>query len=166
MYSVNVDADTQQAVKSSEIIGFYVSPEVWSRLALPAVRTSAGCRVGGTAQDSPVPVGPVQCTSCLAVLAALVRGAKREAVQPYLQVHTHLNHRATLHGELYCAWWGVVSTGTHPPAWSVLCLVGRGVYTCHLRISVYRNMLGEEFACLCGHTPLVASSLDFWREKK
>lgn len=75
-----------QVVKSAEILGFYVSPEVWCKLVLPAVRTSAGCKVGGTDQGSTVPVGPVQCTSCLTVLAALVRGARREALQPYLQV--------------------------------------------------------------------------------
>lgn len=75
-----------QAVKCSELIGFYVSPEVWCSLVLPAVRTSAGCRLSGTSMASPVAVGPVQCTSCLTVLAALVRGAKKEQIQPHLQV--------------------------------------------------------------------------------
>ena len=71
---------------SDIILGFYVSPEVWCSLVLPAVRTSAGCRVGGANVASTVAVGPVQCTSCLAVLAALVRGAKKEQIQPHLQV--------------------------------------------------------------------------------
>ena len=75
-----------QAVKCSELIGFYVSPEVWCSLVLPAVRTSAGCRVSGTNMVSPVAVGPVQCTSCLTVLAALMRGGKTEQIQPHLQV--------------------------------------------------------------------------------
>ena len=75
-----------QAVKSSELIGFYVLPEVWCRLVLPAVRTSAGCRVSGTDQSSTVAVGPVQCTSCLTVLTAFIRGASGEHVLPHLQV--------------------------------------------------------------------------------
>ena len=59
-------------------------------MVLPAVRTSAGCRVGGANVASTVAVGPVQCTSCLAVLAALVRGAKKEQIQPHLQVRWDL----------------------------------------------------------------------------
>ena len=46
-------------MKCSELVGFYVSPEVWCSLVLPAVRTSAGCRVGGANVASTVAVGPV-----------------------------------------------------------------------------------------------------------
>lgn len=52
------------------------------------MRTSAGCHVHGTDQASTVAVGPVQCTSCLQVLAALVRGAKKELLKPYIKVGT------------------------------------------------------------------------------
>ena len=70
----------------SEVIGFYVPPEIWCKLVLPAIRTSAGCRVSGTDQTSTVAVGPVQCTSCLHVLVFLIKGAKPNALQPYLKV--------------------------------------------------------------------------------
>ena len=75
-----------QSVKCSELIGFYVSPEVWCKLVLPAIRTSAGCQVSGTDQASTVAVGPVQCTSCLQVISALVKGAKEDMVKPYMKV--------------------------------------------------------------------------------
>ena len=77
---------TLQAVACSEVLGYYVSVEVWSSLVVPAVRTSAGCHVPGSQQHSTVAVGPVQCTGCLMVLAACVRGAKEESLQPYLKV--------------------------------------------------------------------------------
>ncbi len=83
--SVSLTRHTQ-ATKCAEVIGCYVSPEVWCKLVSPAVRTSAGCKVSGTDQASTVPVGPVQCTSCLHVLVALMKGAKVEAIQPYLEV--------------------------------------------------------------------------------
>ena len=80
--------------------GFYVPPEVCCRLLLPAVGTSAGCSSpppsgsmdGGEgerqASGSPaVAVGPVQCTSCLMALAAVVRGARKDQLHLYLQVH-------------------------------------------------------------------------------
>ena len=73
-------------MKSSEVIGYYVSVEVWSSLVVPAVRTSAGCRMASTQQASTVPVGPVQCTSCLMVLAWCIKGAKNDNLEPYLQV--------------------------------------------------------------------------------
>lgn len=63
-----------------------MSPEVWCKLVLPAIRTSAGCRVRGTDQASTVAVGPVQCTSCLKVLTGLLQGSTNDRVQPYLQV--------------------------------------------------------------------------------
>ena len=89
LYSISPPSPPQ-AVKCSEVIGFYVTPEVWCRLVLPAVRTSAGCRVGATGsggkEGSTVAVGPVQCTSCLTVLAGLVHGARNEDVRPHLQV--------------------------------------------------------------------------------
>lgn len=69
-----------------KVIGYYVSPEVWCTLVLPAIRTSAGCRVRGTSQSSTVAVGPVQCTGCLKVLVGLLQGTVPDAVQPYLQV--------------------------------------------------------------------------------
>ena len=75
-----------QSVRCAEILGFYVSPEVWCKLVLPAVKTSAGCHVCGTDQASTVSVGPVQCTSCLQVLGALVTGAKRDLLKPYIKV--------------------------------------------------------------------------------
>ena len=69
------------------MVGYYVSVEVWTSLVVPAVRTSAGCHTtSDSSQRSTVAVGPVQCTSCLMVLAACVRAAKRDKLQPYLKV--------------------------------------------------------------------------------
>ena len=76
-----------QAVRCGEVLGYYVSVEVWSSLVVPAVKTSAGCHMVNAQQRSTVPVGPVQCTSCLMVLAACMRGAKKDCIQPYLKVH-------------------------------------------------------------------------------
>ena len=59
---------------------------------LPAVNTSAGCYMRSSGERSTVPVGPVQCTSCLMVLAGCLRGAKNENLQPFLKVlglHLH-----------------------------------------------------------------------------
>lgn len=78
-----------QSVKCTELIGFYVSAEIWCKLVLPAVRTSAGCHGSRTDQVSSVAVGPVQCTSCLQVLGGLIRGAKRDIVKPYLKVGSY-----------------------------------------------------------------------------
>ena len=70
----------------SRAIGYYVPPEVWCKLILPAVRTSAGCYVTGSDQASTVAVGPVQCTSCLKVLVGLLHGSTPSGVQPQLGV--------------------------------------------------------------------------------
>ena len=67
-------------------MGYYVAVEVWTSLVLPAVETSAGCPVASSQHQSNVPVGPVQCTSCLMVLAACLQGAKPNKLQPYLMV--------------------------------------------------------------------------------
>lgn len=75
-----------QAFHCSELIGFYVSTEVWSSLVLPAVRSSAGCKAGGSHATSPVPVGPVQCTGCLMTLRGLIRGAPPSLLGPNLKV--------------------------------------------------------------------------------
>ena len=81
----------EQVIRASELIGYYVPPEVWSYLILPAVRASAGCHVtspnGG---GSTVAVGPVQCGGCLMVMSALIRGARRDAVQQHLLVSSFL----------------------------------------------------------------------------
>lgn len=79
----------EQVVRSCELVGFYVPPEVWSHLVLPAVRVSAGCHVTDSSQKgsvSSVPVGPVQCGGSLMVLSALTRGAKRDSIQQHLLV--------------------------------------------------------------------------------
>lgn len=55
------------------------------------MKTSAGCHVRGTDQASTVAVGPVQCTSCLQVLGALVRGAKQDTLKPYMKVGNQLH---------------------------------------------------------------------------
>ena len=75
-----------QAFHCSELIGFYVSTEVWSSLVLPAVRSSAGCKADGPQAISPVPVGPVQCTGCLMTLRGLIRGATPSSLGPSLKV--------------------------------------------------------------------------------
>ncbi|KAL5484058.1 hypothetical protein EMCRGX_G020494 [Ephydatia muelleri] len=77
-----------QAFHCSELIGFYVSTEVWSSLVLPAVRSSAGCKAGGSHATSPVPVGPVQCTGCLMTLRGLIRGAPPSLLGPNLKAIT------------------------------------------------------------------------------
>lgn len=81
-------------MRCSEVVGYYVSVEVWSSMIVPAVKTSAGCYIS---QRSTVPVGPVQCTSCLMVLTACVRGAKRDKLQPYLKVHTHTHTHSCMY---------------------------------------------------------------------
>ena len=73
-------------MRCGEVLGYYVSAEVWTSLVVPAVKTSAGCHVSNMQQQSTVPVGPVQCTSCLMVLASCVRGAKKDKIHPYLKV--------------------------------------------------------------------------------
>ena len=75
-------------MQCSELIGFYIDPEVWTSLVLPAVKTSAGCRGDGGKRTSNVAVGPIQCTSCVLVLAGLVRGAARDKIEPHLKVCT------------------------------------------------------------------------------
>ena len=65
-------------------LGYYVSPEIWCHLVLPAVRTSGGCPTNG--EGSAVPVGPVQCTGCVMVLCHLLKGSINELVGPYLKV--------------------------------------------------------------------------------
>jgi dynein assembly factor 5 len=89
LYKACQDEDStvvKQAVCCGEVLGYYVSVEVWSSLVVPAVKTSAGCHMVNAQQRSTVPVGPVQCTSCLMVLAACMRGAKKDCIQPYLKV--------------------------------------------------------------------------------
>ncbi len=78
-----------QAIVCCHVLGYYVSPEVWCTLVLPAVRTSGGCRVRGTSQDSTVAVGPVHCTSCLRVLVGLLSGSIADNIRPQLQVIVH-----------------------------------------------------------------------------
>jgi len=73
-------------MQCSELIGFYVDPEVWTSLILPAVKTSAGCHGSDGKRTSNVAVGPIQCTSCVLVLAGLVRGATRDKIEPCLKV--------------------------------------------------------------------------------
>lgn len=69
-----------------KVLGYYVSPEVWCQLVLPAIRTSGGCRVSGTDQASTVAVGPVHCTSCVRVLVGLLCDAIPDTLRPQLQV--------------------------------------------------------------------------------
>ena len=75
-------------MQCAELIGFYVNPEIWTSFVLPAVRTSAGCRREDGKRASDVTVGPVQSTSCVLVLAGLVRGATRTSIEPYFKVCT------------------------------------------------------------------------------
>ena len=75
-------------MQCAELIGFYVSPEVWTSLVLPAVKTSAGCHGDDGKRTSNVAVGPIQCTSCVLVLAGLVKGATRDNIEPHLKVYT------------------------------------------------------------------------------
>ena len=62
-----------------------MTPEVWTSLVLPAVKTSAGCRGDDGKRTSNVAVGPIQCTSCVLVLSGLVRGAARDKIEPHLK---------------------------------------------------------------------------------
>ncbi len=80
-----------QATKCCRVIGYYVPAEVWCKIVLPAVRTSAGCYVTGSNQASTVAVGPVQCTSCLRVLVGLLHGSTPSGVKDYLQVRKLLH---------------------------------------------------------------------------
>jgi len=73
-------------MQCAELIGFYVSPEIWTSFVLPAVRTSAGCKREDGKRGSDVAVGPAQSTSCVLVLAGLVRGATRINIEPFLKV--------------------------------------------------------------------------------
>ena len=83
-------------MQCSELIGFYVSPEIWTSFVLPAVRTSAGCPREDGKRSSDVAVGPVQCTSCVLVLAGLVRGATSASIEPHLKVCVHACVRACM----------------------------------------------------------------------
>ena len=80
-----------------------MSVEVWSSLVLPAVKTSAGCYMAPSGERSTVAVGPVQCTSCLMVLAGCLRGAKNDKLQPFLKVYSNFdnacNEKSTF---IYC----------------------------------------------------------------
>lgn len=60
---------TPQCERSAELVGTFVSPEVFLKLILSTLR------------KSPSPSG-------LLVLAALIRGCPREALQPHLKVIT------------------------------------------------------------------------------
>ncbi len=75
-----------QAIMCCRVLGYYISPEVWCKLVLPAVRTSAGCFVRGIDQGSTVAVGPFQSTSCLKVLVGILHGSTSDSIQQYLQV--------------------------------------------------------------------------------
>lgn len=79
---------SEEAVKSANLIGFYVPVEIWCHLVLPAVRVSAGCHIGrsGTNDVSSVPVGPVQCTGCLMVLSSLIWGCPKDKILPHLEI--------------------------------------------------------------------------------
>lgn len=77
-----------QAIRCSELIGFYVPTEVWCSLVLPAVKSSAGCKGDGSHAISPVPVGPVQCTGCLMVLRALIKGSPPSSLEPHMKAIT------------------------------------------------------------------------------
>ncbi len=55
-----------QMVKSAELIGYFVSPDVWVKMVLESVKTS-------------------QSFNTLMILAAVIRGSERGALRPYLE---------------------------------------------------------------------------------
>ena len=55
-----------QVVKSAELIGYFVSPEVWVKMTLQSVKTS-------------------QSYNTLMVLSAITRGSNGQRLKPYLQ---------------------------------------------------------------------------------
>lgn len=67
-----------QVIASAELAGSFVDPAVFCKLALPHLKTSA------TSSSQ-------SCTSCLMVLAALIRGSNPELLVPQLQVLSN-NH--------------------------------------------------------------------------
>ena len=71
------------------MLGYYVFPEVWCKLVLPAVRNSAGCSMNDSSLSSIVAVGSVQCTCCLKVLFGLVHGSTPEGVESQLEVKSN-----------------------------------------------------------------------------
>ena len=55
-----------QVVKSAELVGYFVSPEVWVKMTVQSVKTS-------------------QSYNTLMVLSAVIRGSDRQKLKPFLE---------------------------------------------------------------------------------
>lgn len=62
-----------KVVSSAELVGSFVDPAVFCKLALPHLKSAAGSSATG-------------CSSCLLILAALIRGCNPELLKPLLKV--------------------------------------------------------------------------------
>ncbi|XP_062515941.1 dynein axonemal assembly factor 5-like [Corticium candelabrum] len=77
--------DDQHVVQKSErcawLLGYFIKPDVWCHLVLPAVLTSSGASSKVTAN---VVVSSSTCTGCLITLGALLEGSNLEALKEHL----------------------------------------------------------------------------------
>ena len=62
-----------KVVSSAELVGSFVDPVVFCKLALPHLKSAAGSSATG-------------CSSCLLILAALIRGCNPKLLKPLLKV--------------------------------------------------------------------------------
>ena len=62
-----------KVVSSAELVGSFVDPAVFCKLALPHLKSAAGSSATG-------------CSSCLLILAALIRGCNPKLLKPLLKV--------------------------------------------------------------------------------
>ncbi|CAH3109869.1 unnamed protein product [Porites lobata] len=75
LYKASQDENEQvvkQVVSSAELVGSFVDPAVFCKLALPHLKSAAGSSATG-------------CSSCLLILAALIRGCNPKLLKPLLK---------------------------------------------------------------------------------
>ena len=73
-----------QVLKSAELVGFFVNPEVYCRLVLPALLSASSPGV-------------------LMTFAAIIRGTPKETLQPYLEeICNTLANPDVCHAEQVC----------------------------------------------------------------
>lgn len=65
-----------KVVSSAELVGSFVDPAVFCKLALPHLKSAAGSSATG-------------CSSCLLILAALIRGCNPKLLKPLLKVSSY-----------------------------------------------------------------------------
>jgi len=66
-----------KVLSSAEVAGCFVDPALFCKLALPHLKTAAGSSATG-------------CSSCLMIIAALLRGCNPQLLKPHLKVQVCL----------------------------------------------------------------------------